>query len=721
MVSDRKVFDMLGELHYNIIKKYVIGEKREMTLEGILSKLGDCNEAQILEGAHPSISRITQELFYVQPNYEEIHNSRQAKFILFSAPGASGKSALAKYIAYRYKGLYWDLAKITLGENSFHGTLWRAMKQDKLYQYFSDLKTGNGTLVLDAFDEAEMISGRSGIEYFLKDLAEATESSIYPTVLLFARTESATFIAEFCEKNSIEYARYEIGFFEEYNAKEFIRKKLQAMDKTITSTVNSCIDEQFAVINRLLGNGDVAKSFLGYAPVLEALVQSFDEERNTVKLLERLRGNDVTTTGIIYSILDYLLKREHEKVCSGLKEKWGREYPEFNNWDIVYCLEEQMVRIVEYIILGEVDESSFYLLEGMPAKIYSGYIESLKVFLPQHPFLQNLTKNASIEFTGPAFRDYVLAFVLSKSEYEDLALEYFSDRSVTSHFPSQLLFDFYVVFSEAEMTGKIFPLLYDSYKAKETTTKIASIDISSMGSEKYAMFRLDDLGASEKVEDSELYIKGEDAVYISRLANGNIDIEGNVYIGDSKNTCRIYNSAIIAQQLYLNTVHIYIEARQPGNCLLVSEKDVINKYADVPKFEVQSDAQSLVKISIPNINNYYKLRPYKYDFEALDGEDYLKFCMFVKKIMNCLRKHRKDAPAKDKEFIDNEIISKNQFKYKVMQFLINKGIIYIDCKQSYLYKLNVDRLTEYGLSWVGFTQEDNKGLLKLYGEFSNKE
>lgn len=343
------------------------------------------------------------------------------------------------------------------------------------------------------------------------------------------------------------------------------------------------------------------------------------------------------------------------------------------------------------------------------------------MFLPQSPFLQNLTNSESVEFTGPAFRDYVLAFVLSKSEYEDLALEYFSDRSVTSHFPSQLLFDFYVVFSNEEMTGKIFPLLYDSYKAKETATKIASIDVSSVGSEKYAVFRLDDLSVSKKVEDSELCIVGDNALYLSRLSNGNIDIDGDVYIGDSKNTCRIYNSAIMAQQLYLNTVHVYIEARKPGSCLLVSEKDVINKYADIPKFEIQSDEQNLIQISIPNINNYYKLRPYKYDFEALDGDDYLRFCMFVKKIMNCLRKHRKDAPAKDKEFIDNEIISKNQFKQKVMEFLINKEIIYIDSKQSYLYKLNVDRLTEYGLSWVGFSQDDNEGLLKLYKEFSKSE
>lgn len=689
-----------------------------MTLEGILSQLKSCNEIQILESAHSSITKISKELFYVQPNYEEVHSGRKPKFILFSAPGASGKSALAKYIAYKYKGLYWDLAKIILGENSFYGTLWRAMEQDKLYQYFNDLKSGRGTLVLDAFDEAEMISGRLGIEYFLKDLAETTESSEYPTVLLFARTESAIFIAEFCEKNAIEYAQYEIGFFEEYNAKEFIRKKLQAINKPITPIVNNCIDEQFNIINRLLGSTEVAKSFLGYAPVLEALAQSFDEERNTVKLLEKIKGNDITTTRIIYSILNYLLEREHEKVCDGLKEKWGKEYPEFNNWDIIYSIEEQMVRIVEYIIWEEVEEDSFFSIEKLPVELLCDYIETLKVFLPQHPFLQNLVNNGCVEFTGPAFRDYNLAFVLSEKEYKDLALEYFSDKSLTSHFPSQLLFDFYIFFSNAEMTGNIFPLLYDSYKAKETATKIASINIFSIGSEKYAEFRLNDLSCSKKVEEAELYIKDDEALYISRLANGNIDIDGNVYIGDSKNTSRIYNSVIMVQQLYLNTNCMYIEAKKPGNCLIVSEKDIVNRNTEMPKFEILSDTPDLVKISIPNINNYYKLRPYKYDFEAVDGDDYLKFSRFVRKIMNCLRKHKKDVPAKDKEFIDNEIISKNKFKQKAMKFLIDSGIIFVDSKESYLYKLDIDCLAKYGLGWINFTQNDNIGLLKLYKEFS---
>ena len=95
-----------------------------MTLESIMSAINTGDGVDIMKEAHSSISTIKDEVFYVQPNYEEIKKDSEAKFIIFSAPGASGKSALAKYIAFKHKGIYWDLSQITLGENSFHGTLW---------------------------------------------------------------------------------------------------------------------------------------------------------------------------------------------------------------------------------------------------------------------------------------------------------------------------------------------------------------------------------------------------------------------------------------------------------------------------------------------------------------------------------------------------------------------------------------------------------------------
>ena len=211
---------MLSNKYQRRIEKYILGGRQKMTLESILLSIKNGEAISVAESAHSSISII-----------------EDGKFIIFSAPGASGKTALAKYVSNKYKGIYWDLSQIALGENSFHGTLWRALNQDGFINYFAQLKEGKSVLVLDAFDEAEMISGRSGVEFFLKDLDEATKEFENPSVLLFARTESASFIADYCEDNNISYAQYEIGFFEEHNAKEFIRKKLLTDGKVIRQTL----------------------------------------------------------------------------------------------------------------------------------------------------------------------------------------------------------------------------------------------------------------------------------------------------------------------------------------------------------------------------------------------------------------------------------------------------------------------------------------------------
>jgi len=175
---------MLSNKYQRRIEKYILGGRQKMTLESILLSIKDGEAISVAESAHSSISIIEDGVFYVQPNYSEIKRNTKSKFIIFSAPGASGKTALAKYVSNKYKGIYWDLSQISLGENSFHGTLWRALNQEGFINYFTHLKNGKSVLVLDAFDEAEMISGRSGVEFFLKDLDEATKEFETPFGLI---------------------------------------------------------------------------------------------------------------------------------------------------------------------------------------------------------------------------------------------------------------------------------------------------------------------------------------------------------------------------------------------------------------------------------------------------------------------------------------------------------------------------------------------------------
>lgn len=700
---------MISEMYYNMIKAYLSKEKKFMTIDSIISKINPEGKIELLPEAHTSIKTIDEEVFYVEPKYEEISTERNAKYILFSAPGASGKTALAKHIAYKKKCLYWDLSQIRLGENSFHGTLWRAIGQDKLSLFFEQVVNGKAGLVLDAFDEAEMISGRAGVDFFLDDLDEVTKGSTVPSVCLFARTESAVYIAEYCKNHNINYVHYEIGFFEEYNAKQFIKKKIMSVGNKITDVVEKCINEQFLIIKQLLGNEELSKSFIGYAPVLEALAEAFDEERNTIKLLESLKGLSVTGTKIVFNILEELLDREHKKVYGALKEKWERKFPDFSDWDIVYTKEEQMVRVIEYILFGDVEADSYYVNNEIPEELYVDYIDVIKNFLPQHPFLQNVMKQDSIDFTGPAFRDYTLAYILSVKEYEDFALQYFRDYTQASHFPSQLLFDFYVEFSDKEMRGNIFPLMYDSFKAKETAGKVAKIDISDDGEDAYAVF-----GLSE-ITPIEIHLDRHKKLLISRLSNSNVDMSGEVCIGDSHGVSRISNSAVICNKLSFNCRNLGIEARTPGEVLLVSRSDVFSETSETVDIKVTADENSLVKISIPNINSYYKLRPYKYDYTEENVEDFIGFYIFVRKILSLLRKHEKDVPAKDKEYIDNKIINKSDSKRKIMEYLMSKEIIFVDHAQAYLYKLNTQKLAEYGLSWA--TLENKETFKRLYEDY----
>lgn len=705
--------------YYNRFNIYIT-EDKIMTLESIFSQIEKSTGIELSKNVHKSVNIIDNDVFYVQPAYSEIKRNNNAKFVIFSAPGASGKSALARYIVSQYGGIYWDLSQIELGENSFHGTLLRALGQDGFVDFFNQLKQGRGVLAIDAFDEAEMISGRGGIEFLLNDLNETTEANETPSVVLFARTESALFLVDYCVENNISYVQYEIGFFEEYNAKEFVKRKIEADGKKITNVVIECIEQQFNVIKKLLGQSEETKTFLGYAPVLEALAKAYDE-RNTIRLLGQLKKDDVSSTQIVYSILEYLLDREHDKVCSALKEKWQGKYPEFEEWDKIYSKKEQIIRIIEYILLDNVEKESMYDDFEIPNELYVEYYEAIKRFLPQHPFLQNLMGKENVSFTGPAFRDYIVASLLADEKYEYLAQDYFSMKNQNIHVSSQLLIDFYYYISKenAHIQGKIFNVLYDSFKAKETAIKHALVNVIQNEEDIDVLFELRDITKGTITDKMGFFLCG-DYISISKLSDALLDVEKQIVIGDN-NSVRIYNSVIIADEIVFNSNNIEIEAKEPGRCLIVSKKDVINRRGEVLHFEIRCDKSELIKIDVPNIENYYMLRKFKYKYEESDASDYLKFNLFVKKIMNCMRKHRKDTPAKDREFIDNEIINKSMFKRDVMDFLIDIGVIYIDSKEPHLYKLDVAVLAQHGLNWMDFGGSVDDELTELYEEYSKKK
>lgn len=189
-----------------------------MLLDGILSPYNFCKRYSLNDSVLDYIGYIDEEPFYIPPSFSDVKTEKtlstlKPKFVLLSAPGAAGKSSLAKYIAHRFNALYWNLAKVKVGTNSFAGSILNAVGAPKYSEFIADLNVGNVLLVIDAFDEAEIISGRKMLNGFIADISDSLSAHTMPTVFLLARTETAQYIASFCAENKISVAHYEIGFF----------------------------------------------------------------------------------------------------------------------------------------------------------------------------------------------------------------------------------------------------------------------------------------------------------------------------------------------------------------------------------------------------------------------------------------------------------------------------------------------------------------------------
>lgn len=692
-----------------------------MNLDFVLEKekLGTSKNIQLIEGHPCSVSILSSSEFYIKPMVKDIASSKNSKIILFSAPGATGKSALAKYISFSKKALLWDLSKEKIANHSFSGMLVESLGTRMFSEFTNGLETGDAVLVIDALDEAEMISGRVAIETLLADLRAVCIGSNCPNVVLCARTETAHLIKEFYSKepNKLDISHYEISYFEESNAVDFIKKKISE-NKAVTPATEHWIKSQFATIKRAVGGDESAtKSFLGYAPVLEALAVYFSGESNTMKLLQ----NTQNSTEAFCEIMHFILKRERDKVVSGFIQRCQKDFPSFDGWHDVYSEEEQIKRIADYLIFNSTDYENYKL--DLPNELSSEYAELIKSFLRDHPFVRASASEDSydIDFAGVAFRDFVLAKLMNFSGYDIYAKELFSNHKTGVRCPSSLFFDFYQYFSDGKIDNSHFQYLYESFKAKEVADSITSIDIEEVEDTVYYSFK-SSLAKKRELATKVDFVASstkETGVSIKQVNNAYIDISGDVLLGsgDSEDVT-ISNSTIKCRKILLVSPSIMLIGERPGETILAPVEGFEIKRGSMPKFEIRVDASDSLKVSSPDIHNWYKFSQYEYDLLDENDIDLTKFENAVKNILKYFRKHGKDAPGRHFEFIKNIIIGGSDLKQRVHDFFLFNKIFYQDSKDPKQYKLNMENLQKYGVNWGSLSQNSVPNFKPLFDEYS---
>lgn len=683
-----------------------------MTLEAILRTIKGEKANDLLPTAHKSISRITEKPFYIGTQFNQIDSNLNPKFILVSAPGATGKSAFGKYIAHTRNALYWNLAELSIGDGTFQGTLYKALGVSKISEYAQDLQNGNTTLVIDAFDEAEIISGRKNVEIFLTEANEFLGAATAPSTILLSRTETAQNIAVFFKTNKIPYIHYEIGYFPEMQAREFVLKSAERR-RVITQAIENCVDQYFKQVHSLVHEKEIISKFLGYAPVLEAIAMHITEISNTAKLLSELReGADEVS--LIQKIMESLLEREHQKFVDAFHKRISGHEDKITDWANVYSKDEQLVRILSYILFGTISLSD-YDYSTIPPLYEDEYYETIERFLPQHPFMQNAFREkengAKIDFAGPAFRDYSLAYLILKDKFEDSAELYYQGETSDAHFPSQLFWNHYVDLNNGRVKSKHFAYLVEAYKSKISIGSCAYLNLFQDAEGTVATFRIEK--AKEIVDCITLDVEVNDNKFVfDNLNNTSINIEGTVLLGQGDNV-HITDSSIFCDKLVFKANSLFINSYTPCITTICSKHDVEIPH-NTTRFNIVVSATSDIQVDIPNIYEFPKLVHFKKSLIAEDSLNIYTFVHCLRKIFSSFRTHKKDMPARDAEKIEFVIIAGSQLKRDIFEFLKHEQIVF---REAHLYKVNVEQMSAHGISWGALISTNIKQIQSVFDEF----
>lgn len=528
--------------------------------------------------------------------------------------------------------------------------------------------------------------------------------------ILLARTESAIFIKNYFNSKNISYKHFEVGHFKDYNAKTYIKYRLEKSKITISNIVDICINEQFHEIKRIFGE-DV-DAFLGYAPVLDALAASYDDQKNTLTLLKNTSSGENNCI-LMRKILEDLLKREQEKFKKALKIKIPK-CDEYFNTTVLYQNKEQLFRIFGMLLFND-SELFIDVDESVPLEYREEYLEVVNTQLPQHPFIfaKEINNTINYVFTGAAFRDFIMAYSLANEELCDFVDDYLSENY--KYCPSQMLIEFYELFSNCTIKGKDIPLIYSSFKAHAHLGDRVLLQINGDNEECYVTFEL--IREEKTILSSELKLLDiKEGIYLNQLSNCFIDIEGKVCIGNIAGEARINNSIINCDEIIWGSEQVLIEVYEPGECILITNKFTCISNT-IPRFEIKADNKQKLKISSSNLKNYYKLITYKCNnIFQIDDDKFESFSNVIRRIFGSLRSHSKDTPARKIDFINNRIVGESPRKNMILQFLLSEHLLYTD-EQDWLYKLDKSKLSKYSIIWNDIREGNVESLKKLYDQY----
>jgi hypothetical protein len=477
---------------------------------------------------------------FVEPDLlaeNEIEHGKTSA-VLIAAPGAVGKSTFAAEVARRTGSLLWDLSKFQVGSRTFSGSILDSYGFEAT-GVLKRFEAGSFLFVLDALDEAQVRAGAQNFDAFLEDLVDTLKGErSRPTLVLLARSDTADWVDLVFQDAGVPLARYQIEFFDDTRAVEFLGKRLDerrlqdgeqplhrqqpAAYDHARSVLFQMIYDLFKAPTSMAWEDRRVRHFLGYAPVLEALADYLDV-RNYISFENELRdeaGAARDPWQFLGDVLHQLLLREKRKVQSALRpnlEPVARRVG-WSEWDKLYQPDEQCSRVLAYSL-----EAGFDGME-LPQPLASAYEEGLRTILPQHPYL------AGRAFANVIFKEFSYAWGVTRGSgtiVEDLRDK--MRQREAPFLPSQLFSRFVASLTQTGdsiLDAQDFGGIYESLLARADSVSLSILQIGDYLEASVTLDKEEELDISFNLLDT-----GAGVQFWRRLGEASIEVDAAVRLG----------------------------------------------------------------------------------------------------------------------------------------------------------------------------------------------
>lgn len=638
--------------------------------------------------------------------------------ILISAPGAVGKSIMAKEICAAKNYIYLDLSQSeTIAGNYITG----GIAKQGLY---SKLEAGDCGIVIDALDEARLRVTQSSFEDFISDLASINPTSHKKTspIIVFGRTgiiEETWLILK--ENHSIDCPVYDIEFFNENESCLFIKNNLNKLSINNASfkQLEKVLNDHGAayesairtVVERLkIISANESSRFYGYAPVLDAVSIVIAGTNNPSTIHEKV--NEILSNKNLDTICDNIINREQQKLTSQLVD-----IP-LDAKSILYNKSEQLERLA-HLIFKISDKSIDVEISNEHRPSYEAAVSSM---LPQHPFLNS----SGIKSSNYIFEACILSYALTcenniiKKHAENYCLS-------TNTPPNPFLFDFY----QSNISNKQLPtcntehigIIFDSILAKQKSNDSAALHVEEDEENNISTSFV--LYNSEQGEPEEIEFISEGCSKIRlgrKVSNLFIDVEScDVEFVQTEQLELTGPISIQCDQITLNSERLIVkninrstdtyDENVKTDVILCAKSSNVKSSMGIPI--VGHDVELFV--SWPQ-SEHYPWTNYSYSPSADEVSDTLALTLRVlRRIIMAFRSHSKGRLARLADKINHSRMLKNEYGEKLLATLIKDKIIR---QSSHMYYLDPNKLGD--IVGISFLDANRKKYSNKTIEYINK-